>query len=189
VAGRLTGLARGNGAVTTYGYDGADRLLQARTTTPNGAQQSVYQRTVDQLGQPTILTETTALTPLPNGGVPAGGGGGMMNMVRSTSAPSASAAFTPGALADPWAAPLTAPAVTSAPAASSAARAVPAIPASSDSAPSTPATRRRATGSVATRAAGPALRAAGLGLRFEANRGRRRARCATWRGGRATPST
>ncbi len=189
-AGRLTSLARGNGATTTYGYDGADRPLQARTTTPDGTPQSVYQRIVDRLGQTTVLTETTALTPLPNGGVPAGGGGmTRMGMNSTMGAPSASATSALGALADPWAAPLgglaplTAPAATSASAAgaatstgaatfaaaSSAARAVPAIPANPDSAPA----HRGATGHTATAPAGPAMRTrtAGLGLRFEANQG------------------
>jgi len=185
-AGRLTSLARGNGATTTYGYDGADRLLRARTTTADGTPQSLYLRTVDILGQTTVLTETTKLTPLPNGGVPAGNGGmASMSMGASSASSASTSAAGAGTLADPWAAPLNAPAPASSQTAAqrtttattttaaTTTGAPPAIPANPDTAVTTPATRRHATGHASTRTAGPALRARAthLGLRFEANRG------------------
>ena len=68
-AGRPAMLTRGPGrsggptSLTSYGYDGADRLIDARTTA-GGLPQSRYTSVVNRLGQVTALTESVQLTPL-----------------------------------------------------------------------------------------------------------------------------
>lgn len=55
--GRLQQVSRANGATTTYGYDGVDRLRSLNTSV-NGTTQSAYQYDLDRLGLRTQVTET-----------------------------------------------------------------------------------------------------------------------------------